>query len=193
MSPGEVVETRKLTADELDRLNYIESSRAELRAALEERDGPNCFYCDTELDLENRTIDHVVSQREARRRGWEMDSTHGLGNLRLACKSCNSLKGDRMLDEEGNIPPRPMSRKLKRKIRAMRPEVCKTCMSGRKLALGEVCNVCGIGPQPARTPTFYKRDPRECTHGEAHPLETCWLCFCVNPELRVVDLPDPVV
>ena len=179
----------------MSELNYIESSRADLRAALEERDGPDCFYCDGELDLENRTIDHVTPQREARRRGWEMESTHGLGNLVLCCRSCNSLKGDRPLLEDGSIPPRPMSRKLKRKIRSERPEVCKTCMSGRKLALGENCDVCGIGPQPARTPTFYKRDPKMCTHGKDDSMHHCWMCVVANPELRVVDIPgaDDVV
>lgn len=176
-----------------DTLNYIESSRQDIRAALEDRDGPNCFYCDEELDLENRTIDHVVSQREGRIRGWELESLHGLGNLRLACRPCNSLKGDRRLTEDGQIPPRPDSRKVKRAARAARSEICKTCLSGRKLAIDEECVVCGSGPQPLRTPTFYKRDPKVCGHGANHPHETCWMCFCVNPELRVVDIPAPVV
>lgn len=176
-----------------DTLNYIESSRQDIRAALEERDGPNCFYCNCELTLENRTIDHVVSQREGKRRGWELESLHGLGNLVLACRKDNSLKGDRMLLEDGSIPPRPMSRKLKRAAKDARSEVCKTCMSGRKLALGQECEVCGSGPQPIRTPTYYKRDPKTCTHGEDDAMDHCWMCYVANPELRVVDIPDPVM
>lgn len=193
MHPGQIVGSRSLMPEEVDRLNYLESSRQDIRAALEDRDGPDCFYCGCELDLENRTIDHVVSQREGRIRGWELESLHGLGNLRLACRPCNSLKGDRMLTEDGSIPARPMSRKVKRAVRAARPDICKTCMSGRKLAIDEICPVCDSGPQPLRTPTYYKRDPKECTHGDADPMEHCWMCFCANPELRVVDIPAPVM
>lgn len=181
---GELVGHRRLTPAELEHLNYIESSRAELRAALEERDGPDCFYCEGELDLENRTIDHVIPQREARRRGWEMESTHGLGNLVLSCRTCNSLKGDRLLNEDGTIPARPMSRKRRKAIKSARPEVCKTCMSGRKLRVDETCSVCYSGPQPVGSPTFYKAKPQVCQHGHGEPLETCWMCFVVSPELR---------
>lgn len=176
-----------------DTLNYIESSRQDIRAALEERDGPDCFYCEVDLDLENRTIDHVVSQNEGKRRGWEMESIHGLENLVLACRKCNSLKGDRTLLEDGSIPPRPMSRKQRKIVKAERPEVCKTCMSGRMLQVGQICEMCGSGPQPLNTPTYYKQDPKVCGHGANHPLETCWVCHVANPELRVVDNPAPVM
>lgn len=172
------------TSEEAERLNYIESSRQDIRAALEERDGPDCFYCGCELDLESRTIDHVVSQREARRRGWEMESTHGLGNLRLSCRDCNSLKGDRMLLEDGSIPPRPPSRKERKAVKAARPEVCKTCMSGRKLRVDETCPVCYSGAQPVSWPTFYKSKPQACKHGHDEPIEHCWMCVVVTPELR---------
>lgn len=165
-------------------MNYIETSRAELRSVLEYRDGPDCYYCGEELNLENRTIDHVVPQREARRRGWELESTHGIDNLVLACRSCNTKKGDRLLLPDGTIPPRPPGRAERRRIKASRPEVCKTCMSGRKLKVDETCPVCYSGAQPVRTPTFYKRDPRSCSHGHGEPLETCWMCFVVSPELR---------
>lgn len=167
-----------------DTLNYIESSRQDIRAALEGRDGSDCFYCGCELDLENRTIDHVVSQREGKRRGWELESIHGLDNLRLACRTCNGLKGDRMLNEDGTIPPRPLSRKAKKIIKASRPEVCKTCMSGRKLRVDETCPVCYSGAQPGKFPTYYKSDPKECEHGWGESLEHCWCCVVAFPWLR---------
>ena len=183
---GELVGHRRLTPAELEHLNYIESSRAELRAALEERDGPDCFYCEGELDLENRTIDHVIPQREARRRGWEMESTHGLGNLVLSCRTCNSLKGDRLLNEDGTIPPRPMSRKRRKAIKSARPEVCKTCMSGRKLRVDETCSVCYSGPQPVIWPTFYQKTAKDCSHGWDDPMDHCAGCVTgwlgVRPE-----------
>lgn len=157
-------------------LNYIESSRSDIRAALEERDGPDCFYCDGELDLENRTIDHVVSQREGRRRGWEVDSIHGLGNLVLCCRPCNALKGDRMLLDDGSIPPRPLSRKAKKAARSARPEVCNTCRSGRKLRVDETCSVCYSGAQPVGYPTFYKKSPRDCSHGWDDSMDHCMGC-----------------
>lgn len=165
-------------------LNYIESSRQDIRAALEKRDGADCFYCGVELDLENRTIDHVVSQREGKRRGWEMESIHGINNLVLCCGPCNVLKGDRALNEDGTIPPRPMSRKAKKAIRAARPEVCKTCMSGRKLRVDETCPVCYSGAQPVKHPTYYKSSPKDCEHGWGDPMEHCWGCLVTWPWMR---------
>lgn len=167
-----------------DALNYIESSRADLRAALEERDGPDCYYCKCELDLENRTIDHVVSRSEGKRRGWEMESIHGLTNLVLACRDCNVMKGDSSLTEDGKIRPRPMSRRVRKQIKAARPDVCNTCRSGRKLRVHETCPVCYSGSQPVRWPTFYKSKPQACRHGHDEPLEHCWMCVVVAPELR---------
>lgn len=46
-----------------------------------------CWYCHDELTDDLRTIDHVVP----RARG----GTNALGNLVLACRWCNSSKGDR--------------------------------------------------------------------------------------------------
>lgn len=173
-----------VSRDYIDTLNYIESSRQDIRTALEYRDGPDCFYCGRDLDLENRTIDHVVSQREGRRRGWELESIHGISNLVLACKKCNAKKGDRMLDENGTIPPRPESRKQRRLAKAARKDVCGTCRSGRLLLIGQECPDCGSGPQPERWPTAYKRSPKECQHGVNG--EHCWMCVVVSPELRVL-------
>lgn len=44
-----------------------------------------CAYCDKPADRKNRTVDHVVPMTA---RG-----KHAPGNLRPACRSCNSRKG----------------------------------------------------------------------------------------------------
>lgn len=163
-------------------LSYIDSPRRDLVKALEKIHGPDCFYCDEPLNKDNRTIDHVVSQSEGKRRGWERSTIHGIDNLRLACRPCNALKGDRDLDEEGNIVPRPISGRKRRK---QRPDVCTECMSGRKLLIGQTCPVCDSGPMPERTPTAYKSSPKVCQHGHGEPLEHCWICMIVAPELRL--------
>ncbi len=61
-----------------------------------ERDGHQCTYCDKTLNTIldralNPTVDHIVP----RSRG----GTDDLGNLVLACKSCNSSKGARSVTE----------------------------------------------------------------------------------------------
>ena len=53
-----------------------------------ERDGEVCTYCGSTEDL---TLDHVVPLSRG--------GTHALANLRVACRSCNSSKGAKELDE----------------------------------------------------------------------------------------------
>lgn len=168
----------------LEELMYHETPRPVFVSAIEDRDGPGCFYCGKELGPGEKTVDHIVSRREGKRRGWEESSIHAIGNCVIACRPCNALKGDRPLNEDGTIPPRPMSRKARKLQRAQRPEVCTTCRSGRKLKVDETCPVCYSGPQPVKYPTYYKRSPKVCGHGWDNPLEHCWGCLVAWPWLR---------
>jgi 5-methylcytosine-specific restriction endonuclease McrA len=58
-----------------------------------ERDGHRCGYCDVVLNSKNRTIDHVVPTS----RGGLNEYT----NVVACCGKCNSIKGDKMLEELG--------------------------------------------------------------------------------------------
>jgi 5-methylcytosine-specific restriction endonuclease McrA len=63
--------------------------RKSVKTTLINRDGFKCQYCGSEdRDL---TVDHVTP----RARG----GANGLSNLALACRSCNSAKGDRTPEE----------------------------------------------------------------------------------------------
>jgi 5-methylcytosine-specific restriction endonuclease McrA len=71
------------------------------RAGVLRRDGRRCGYCGKRAD----TIDHVVP----RSRG----GTHAWDNCVAACRTCNSRKADRLLDEIGwnlDFVPRPPDR-----------------------------------------------------------------------------------
>src|ERR1700754_1079185 len=59
------------------------------RAGVLRRDGRRCAYCDKRAD----TIDHVIP----RSRG----GTHTWDNCVAACRSCNSRKADRLIEEIG--------------------------------------------------------------------------------------------
>ncbi|MFC4949905.1 HNH endonuclease [Pseudonocardia sp. GCM10023141] len=71
------------------------------RAGVLRRDGRRCAYCGRKAD----TIDHVIPRSRGGQHSWE--------NCVAACRSCNSRKADRMLEEIGwqlAQPPRPPSR-----------------------------------------------------------------------------------
>jgi hypothetical protein len=62
--------------------------KAKQRARIYERDGWHCQYCGLRITCrEEGTCDHVIPVSLG---GSNEDS-----NLRLACRSCNSTKGDR--------------------------------------------------------------------------------------------------
>jgi len=50
----------------------------------------NCHYCGCVLTKQNRTIDHVIPQSILG------NGKHSARNLTLACKTCNSKKGDKL-------------------------------------------------------------------------------------------------
>jgi len=71
------------------------------RAGVLRRDLRRCAYCGRKAD----TIDHVVPRSRGGEHSWE--------NCVAACRSCNSRKADKMLDEIGwslVSPPRPPHR-----------------------------------------------------------------------------------
>lgn len=71
------------------------------RAGVLRRDGRRCAYCAKRAD----TIDHVVPRSRGGSHSWD--------NCVAACKSCNSRKADRLLEEIGwklDVAPRPPDR-----------------------------------------------------------------------------------
>lgn len=164
-----------------DELMYGENPTREIVAALIRRDGDNCVYCDLPFheDKESkwsRTVDHYHSIDWCRKQGWSAIDTHGMPNLRLSHKTCNSVKSNRTWQEDGTLSPRRV-----RMPKAPHPEVCTTCRSGRKLYPGETCAICGSGAQPTTAPTMLKRSPTLCDHDEFH----CSFCYVIQPDLRV--------
>lgn len=57
------------------------------RVALLIRDGGRCQYCNTELRINEATIDHVIPASRGGARSWT--------NSVIACKPCNARKADR--------------------------------------------------------------------------------------------------
>lgn len=56
------------------------------RSTLYYRDHMRCSYCDEELEFHENTYDHVIPRVRGGDHSWE--------NVVLACKECNSKKGD---------------------------------------------------------------------------------------------------
>ncbi len=48
-------------------------------------DFPNCYYCDTLLTMQNRSLDHFVPRSKG--------GSNDFANLVTACQYCNNLKG----------------------------------------------------------------------------------------------------
>ncbi len=65
------------------------------RAGVLRRDGRRCAYCAKRAD----TIDHVLPRSRGGPHSWE--------NCVAACRSCNSRKADRLLEELGWALPSP--------------------------------------------------------------------------------------
>lgn len=137
--------------------------RTQIIEFIAQRDGFHCFICKKNFAKgEDPTIDHWIPQSAG--------GTWKLENLRLAHSCCNSKKGSIIPNADGTItwPDRPP-----RSIRIKRPDQCNHCESGRILLVGEICELCGSGPQPATFPTAHKKKPKNCSHtGQDH----CWHC-----------------
>lgn len=61
------------------------------RNAIIQRDNATCYLCKRQLPVWAITLDHVVPLAKG--------GSHTADNLRVACRSCNSSKGARPLDE----------------------------------------------------------------------------------------------
>lgn len=133
------------------------------------RDGDLCFICKNPFGKkEKRTIDHWIPLSKG--------GSWNINNLRLAHKSCNLWKGDRVPLKDGTIPEREKrtsSSKQKRIKKSNRPRVCNTCLSGRNLLPNQTCNMCSSGPQPLDFPGWAKRKSTECDHRVYH----CYACI----------------
>lgn len=160
----------------------VKIERNELIALLVERDGATCQLpgCGRQLDLSIEdgplrvTFDHWVPQAYAYESlGWSYDQVWDIDNLRLMERRCNAIKGDRIPNEDGTLPPRRSKRfRSRRQKRAERPEICTSCNAGRNLGPDEVCASCGSGPLPERFPRWAKMPSSECDH----ELFWCWAC-----------------
>lgn len=168
---------------------YTKVPRADLIAALIERDGTKCMFpgCGAELDFSitegprEVTLDHWIAQWYGKEHGWTMDQIWSVDNLRLMEKKCNAKKGDRIPNEDGTLPLKVESTfKFRRQKRAERPEVCTSCQSGRLLGPNEWCNACGSGPNPGRYPKWRQMGVRDCDHD----LFYCVSCTIWFPEQR---------
>lgn len=153
--------------------NVIGMTKTELFDFLKARDGDRCMFpgCDRPLDDPNdiNTVDHIYPQYLGALDGWTYEQINDISNLQICHKSCNTIKGHQLPDENGRFrinrrPPRP--------AKAPRPEVCQTCVSGRLLLPGEECPDCGGGPQPVSMPKMLQRTPKECDHAKF----ICWAC-----------------
>lgn len=163
-----------------------EFSREGALDVLIERDGLVCQYpgCDRKgFDIDGAfelTIDHYMPQSKAREMGWSEDRIWHTDNLKIMHRKCNALKGDRIPNEDGSLPPRPEDLRpvhQRRADKTGRVPVCETCMSGRLLLFGEECPDCGSGPQPSTLPKYLQVSPKECSHGWGkNPELICWMC-----------------
>lgn len=164
--------------------------RAELVAALRERDGDVCAYpdCNERLNFgvkdgpKEVTIDHWYPQYAGKADGWTMDQIWALSNLKLMHKKCNAKKGDRIPNEDGTLPEKVAKTfRYRRDKRATRPEMCVSCNNGHDLAVDEICASCGSDAQ--RFPRWAKVKTQDCDH------ELLWCIWC---SIGVIERPSSV-
>src|SRR6185503_17580109 len=100
--------TEILVEDTIDSTRYRKVPRAELVAALVERDGTKCMFpgCGNELDFSiiegprEVTLEHWIPQWFGKENGWSMDKIWSVDNLKLMEKKCNAKKGERVPNED---------------------------------------------------------------------------------------------
>jgi len=159
-----------------------EITRQEMVVELLKRDGNKCMFpdCTKEFDEDkhNITIDHVYAQVLAKADGWELESIHGMANLQLMGRSCNTRKGSFEYNDDGTLDVPARMPKL---AKAKRPEFCKHCESGRLIYPGDYCGVCDISAQPTTAPGVFRKDINKCDHRKPNH---CRRCFVWEPELR---------
>lgn len=143
------------------------AARDQVVARLVKRDGNRCMFpgCTKPFtDINKPTIDHWLP--------WSLYRDSSFKNLRLMHQFCNNKKGDIIPNNDGSL-----TLKRARTVKKARPRLCEECLSGRILLEGEVCLVCGSGPQPSRFPTAYKKKPKNCSHSGNDHCTWCFLGF----------------
>jgi len=163
----------------LDKLN-----KAEVIAALIERDGYICTYPDCSVEYSpipdhkwSITIDHIHPQAVGRADGWTPEQINHIDNLQLMHKACNAKKSDLIYNEDGTLPSRGRIKVQK----TQRPDNCDLCMNGRLLLPGETCPACSSEPMPKLHPRSLQTEPKDCDHS----TYMCWMCNVFDPSLRV--------
>lgn len=153
--------------------------RAELLAALRERDGDKCQHpdCGSMLDFSildgplEVTIDHWIPQWYGRENDWTYEEIWDLSNLKLMHKKCNAKKGDLLPNEDGTLPEKAVRKfRYRRDKRATRAGFCEVCQNGHNLAADEICASCGGNAQAY--PRWAKVKVPDCDH----ELLWCWAC-----------------
>ena len=89
---------RDRTKEYRKRRNLSDNEWAALTRMVVERDGWVCTYCDCDTSLPENgyAIDHVYPLAKG--------GSNDIDNLTMACRSCNSSKGDKILDDEWTRP-----------------------------------------------------------------------------------------
>lgn len=90
---------------------------------LELRDGPGCYYCRVVLKPHNYTLDHWIPRSKG--------GANTINNLRVACKPCNTAKGNEWPHDIAD------------KIRHTWFIECKRCNDGNALEVDDICAICG--------------------------------------------------
>lgn len=146
-------------------------SRSEIVKFCRKRDGDLCYICTEPFTEEDQaTIDHFIPL--AKGGTWDLE------NLKLAHSLCNSLKADLMPNPDGSVN---LLEKTRKPRRLPRPTQCDHCMTGRLLLIGETCEICGSGPQPALFPTSNKKKVKNCSHTG---VDHCWYCVLGFDKLK---------
>lgn len=141
----------------------------EIIQLLIERDGDKCqmYFCthpfDFSHEMDFRTIEHVIPRSKG--------GTDDMSNLVLAHFRCNNKRGDRDYLEDGTLEPLPF-KEPKSQVKKRPPTPC--CNEGRNLKEDEICQVCGLEPQPPRWPRWAKLESRDCDHNST--IFWCWAC-----------------
>jgi 5-methylcytosine-specific restriction endonuclease McrA len=71
-------------------------TRAPVRAALAQRDGPECCWCGRWCRSTDMTIEHLLPRA--------LGGTDALENLALACAACNNARGAELGPPAGIVP-----------------------------------------------------------------------------------------
>ncbi|ASZ74931.1 HNH endonuclease [Rhodococcus phage Trina] len=137
--------------------------QAQIVELLIKRDGDFCQFYDCPGDRYKftddnfRTIDHVLPRSKG--------GTDTMDNYVLMHFKCNNKKSDRLYLEDGTLEPLPY-REPKNKVVKRAPMSC--CNEGRNLSRDEICETCGMLPQPYSFPKWAQRDSKDCDHSMYH-------------------------